>query len=138
MRAATIRTIVALTILGVYATPALAGAPAVSNLACRKVKDLKMPAAIAPTPNPTNSFTYFGTSDCELIKLKQICTPNSLDGAPYPEPFVGQCCFKAKCPDEPAQQITLDDAGTGAPTFDASEVMTSSKISLICIACTYP
>jgi len=137
MKAAKFRTLVTLALLGAYAAPALA-APAVSNLVCRKVKDLKIPGVIAPAPDLTNSFSYFGTSNCDLGKMTQICTPSSLDGSPYPEPFVGQCCFKAKCPDEFSLAITVVDAGTGAPAFGPNQVMTNEKISLVCIACSYP
>ena len=63
--------------VGVCVAPVLAGVvPAVDNLVCRKVKDLKNPGAIVPSPNPTSIFTYFTTNSCELGKLMQICTPS--------------------------------------------------------------
>jgi len=138
MRNVAFRAFVVLALVGAYTAPALAGAPLVSNLVCRKVKDLKMPALIAPTPDIVSSFTYFGTSSCDLGKLVHICTPSSLNGSLYPEPFVGQCCFKAKCPTENPLTINVSDSGTGAPTFGPNQVLTNKKLSLVCIACNYP
>ena len=128
-----------LAILTTCATTAMAGvAPAVDNYVCHKVKDLKMPGPFAPTPNPTNSFSYFSNTNCELGKLTQICTPSYLNGAPLTNLFVGLCCFKSKCEteDTPAT-MNITDLASGAATF-TGQVLTNKKASLICIACNYP